>query len=235
MLTTSTYSGPQVPSRGSSWIRATPFLILLLSAVVLALKWGKIPDRWPIHWGFHGQPDGWATRTILGVFLPVIAGALLCGFLEALGWMIKTTGTSRRGLSQQAAAAIADLTVDFVRLLEIALAIVFASMGVALPLAGPIRPVGLVLFAIAVVFAAMAFGMVRISRGVRELKQAGHTGLEGYNGVIYKNADDPRLWVPKISGLGYTLNFAHQWAWPIMIAFLAIPLLIVLIVIVSSS
>jgi uncharacterized membrane protein len=92
-----------------------------------------------------------------------------------------------------------------------------------------------VLFAIAVVFGAMAFGMVRISRGVRELKQAGHTGLEGYNGIIYKNPADPRLWVPKISGLGYTLNFAHRWAWPIMIAFLAIPLLIVLIVIVSSS
>jgi len=216
-------------------MRATPFLILLLSAAVLALKWDKIPDRWPIHWGFHGQPDGWATRTILGVFLPLIGGALLCGFLEALGWMIKTTGTSRRGLSQQAAAAIADLTVDFLRSLEIALAIVFASMGVALPLAGPIRPGGLVLFAIAVVFGAMAFGMVRISRGVRELKQAGHTGLEGYNGIIYKNPADPRLWVPKISGLGYTLNFAHRWAWPIMIAFLAISLLIVLIVIVSSS
>jgi uncharacterized membrane protein len=77
--------------------------------------------------------------------------------------------------------------------------------------------------------------MVRLARGVRELKQAGHTGLEGYNGIIYKNPDDPRLWVPKISGLGYTLNFAHRWAWPIMIAFLAIPLAVVVVVFIALS
>jgi len=38
-------------------------------------------------------------------------------------------------------------------------------------------------------------------------------GLEGWNGIIYDNPKDPRLWVPKISGYGTTLNFAHRRAW----------------------
>jgi hypothetical protein len=71
------------------------------------------------------------------VFLPLFGAALICGFLEVLGLMVKGTGTTRRNLSPEAANAIADLTVDFVRLLEIALAVVFAVMGVALPLAQP--------------------------------------------------------------------------------------------------
>jgi uncharacterized membrane protein len=232
---TSTDETLQLLTRRRSWMIATPFLILLLSAVVLALKWDSIPDRWTIHWGIHGQPDGWATKTILGVFLPLFGAALICGFLEALGLMVKATGKTRKNLSPETANAIAVFTVDLVRLLEIALAVVFAVMGVALPLTQPVRPIWLVLFTFAVIGGAIVFGMVRLSRGVRELKQAGHAGLEGYNGIIYKNPADPRLWVPKISGLGYTLNFAHQWAWPIMIAFLAIPFAVVVVVFMALS
>jgi len=46
------------------------------------------------------------------------------------------------------------------------------------------------------------------------LERAGQLqGLEGWNGIIYNNPKDPRLWVPKISGYGTTLNFAHRRAW----------------------
>jgi uncharacterized membrane protein len=45
------------------------------------------------------------------------------------------------------------------------------------------------------------------------LEPAGRLGgLEGWNGIIYSNPKDPRLWVPKISGYGTTLNFAHRRA-----------------------
>jgi uncharacterized membrane protein len=81
-----------------------------------------------------------------------------------------------------------------------------------------------------VIVVAIVIGMIRLQRGVSELKSAGHKGLEGYYGVIYRNPNDARLWVPKLAGVGYTLNFAHPWAWPVMIAILAVPLGFILIV-----
>ena len=215
-------------------MRILPFVILLLGAIVLALKWDSIPDRWAVHWGINGQPDRWAAKSPLEVSLPLAAGALVCCFLEGVAWIVTASARRRSELSVETATSVAALTADLVRLLEIAIAIVFVYIGAVLPLSRPVSPVRLVGFMLVVITGAIVFGILRLWRGVRDLKQAGHKGLEGYNGIIYKNPDDPRLWVPKMMGIGYTLNFAHPWAWPIMLAFLAIPLFVVLIVIVLS-
>jgi len=59
----------------------------------------------------------------------------------------------------------------------------------------------------------------------RRLEQAGQLGgLEGWNGLIYSNPKDPRLWVLKLPGLSATLNFAHVRAWLIPGAILVFPL-----------
>jgi uncharacterized membrane protein len=235
MVTTSPDDdSPESPGRGSLWLAALPFLILLMGAIFLALKWDTIPDRWPIHWGIKGQADGWANKTLLGVFFPLAAGALICVFLEGLALIVRATANAGTRLSPEAAATIARLTADFVRLIEIAISIVFVYVGVALPLSPPARAFRLGWLVLAVIIGAIVIGMVRLRKGVQALKQAGHPGLEGYNGIIYKNPDDPRLWVPKISGLGYTLNFAHPWAWPILIAIVAIPLVVVFALVVRS-
>ena len=39
----------------------------------------------------------------------------------------------------------------------------------------------------------------------------------GWNGVFYSNPDDSALFVPKRCGIGYTLNFAHPWAWGVVV------------------
>jgi uncharacterized membrane protein len=227
---TSPPSSVNGPARGTSWMRILPFVILLLGAIVLGFKWNDIPDRWAVHWGINGQPDRWAAKSPFGVFLPVAAGALVCCFLEGVAWIVKATARRRSELSVETATAVAALTADLVLLLEIAIAIVFVYIGAVLPLSRPVSPVRLVEFMLVVITGAIVFGIVRLWRGVRDLKRAGHKGLEGYNGIIYKNADDPRLWVPKMMGIGYTLNFAHPWAWPILIAILSIPVAVILIV-----
>jgi uncharacterized membrane protein len=234
MVTTSSNDSPKSPARGSLWLAVLPFVILLIGAIVLALKWDSIPERWPIHWGIKGQPDGWANKTLIGVFFPFAAGALICGFLEGFALVVRATADARTPLSPEAASTIARLTADFVRLIEIAISIVFVYIGLALPLSPPARAFRLGFFVLPVIIGAMVIGMVRLRKGVHALKQAGHAGLEGYNGIIYKNPDDGRLWVPKISGLGYTLNFAHPWAWPVLIAIVAIPLLVVFALVVRS-
>ncbi len=106
----------------------------------------------------------------------------------------------------------------------------FVYIGLALPLFRPVSSLRIVGFMLVVIAGAIVIGMIRLQRGVSELKRAGHKGLEGYHGVIYRNPDDPRLWVPKLAGVGYTLNFAHPWAWPVLLAILSIPLTVILIV-----
>src|SRR5215813_2203872 len=46
-------------------------------------------------------------------------------------------------------------------------------------------------------------------------------------GVFYFNPEDPSLFVPKRSGLGYTLNFANRWTWLVLAATL-MPALVLL-------
>lgn len=232
---TSPYSSESEPARSKVWLRILPFGILVIGAIVLALKWDSIPDRWPVHWGVNGQPNGWSNKTSFGVFLPFAVGALVCGFLEAIAWIVNATAKARGRLSPEGARAIAGLTADFLRLIEGALSVVFVYLGIALPLSSPAAAFRVGWVFLVVILGAMVIGMVRLLKGVRALKEAGYPGMEGYNGIIYKNPSDSRLWVPKISGLGYTLNFAHPWAWPIFIAMLGLPLLVVVFVAFSLA
>jgi uncharacterized membrane protein len=50
-------------------------------------------------------------------------------------------------------------------------------------------------------------------------------------GVFYFDKTDPRLWVAKRSGLGWTLNFARGASWAFVAAFMLVAALQVLIVI----
>ncbi len=95
MTMKSPYGTEMGPARGSSLLRILPFAILLVGALLLGLKWNDMPDRWAAHWGINGQPDRWVTKTPIGVFLPVGAGALLCCFLETVAWIVRNTARRR--------------------------------------------------------------------------------------------------------------------------------------------
>jgi uncharacterized membrane protein len=74
---------------------------------------------------------------------------------------------------------------------------------------GQVLALGIGIIVLATVWAACSLKSVH-----GELERTGRLGgLEGWNGIIYSNPRDPRLWVPKISGYGTTLNFAHRRAW----------------------
>lgn len=219
---------------GNSGLRWLPLMILLATAMVLWLMWDRIPERWPIHYGLNGQADGWAMKTPLGVFLPVGAGLLMCGFFELLikfNLAYPRLGRARQ-LSPEAWRALSLLVAGFVRLIEVALAVVFAALALMLPLFRPLRPTLVILLVVICVAGAIIIGARQMIKGASELKAGGlFADLEGWNGLIYRNPNDPRLWVPKISGVGYTLNFAHARARWIMAAILAVPVLALVIVI----
>jgi len=46
---------------------------------------------------------------------------------------------------------------------------------------------------------------------------------------IYVAPGDPRVWVPKISGMGWTLNFAHGASWWWLAGLLGVPMVFVFV------
>jgi uncharacterized membrane protein len=55
-------------------------------------------------------------------------------------------------------------------------------------------------------------------------------GLEGWNGIYYSNPEDPRIWVEKFTGYGYTLNFAHWQSWLVLALILSFPLTVIVVI-----
>jgi uncharacterized membrane protein len=202
------------------WLSAA---VLAGAAVVLALLWDRLPAFWAVHWGLGDRPDGWASKSILGVFGPLLFGALLLALID---------GLSRLGAKRS--PAVARAVRSLIGPVELGLAIVFATLALWLPLGQPRSSVPIVLFTLSMVGASIVLGSVRLGQALRELKTQGVPGLEGWHGAYYSNPNDPRLWVPKLLGLGWTLNFAHRGAWPVLLLLLS-PVLVVGLVIVAAA
>lgn len=49
-----------------------------------------------------------------------------------------------------------------------------------------------------------------------------HKDPSNWKGTFYFNRKDPRLTVPKLSGLGWTFNFASSYSWLLIIAVILI-------------
>jgi uncharacterized membrane protein len=202
-----------------------PLVVLAVSAAYLGLRWDAIPPRWPIHWDAGGIPNGWSEHTTRGVFGPLVTGAGTLALIELL------FSYSRRRANRTAAVRpVSVATEHVVRAVSLSIALISAFIAIELPL-GPPLPVGVIAAVpILIVVAALAGGAFRILRALSEVREAGHGAeVEGYHAFYYANSNDPRLWVPKLSGFGWTVNFAHPWAWPVMVLIVAVPIAIVVL------
>ena len=64
---------PRTTQLPGGWsLELGPFVILLVTAIYLHLHWSAIPDRFPVHWGIDGTPNGWSARTPVGVYGPLV-------------------------------------------------------------------------------------------------------------------------------------------------------------------
>jgi uncharacterized membrane protein len=203
---------------------------------VLWWQWPHLPSRWTIHWGSHGQPDGWATKTVVNAFFPLGFGIFLCSLMEGVVMFLLAYPRADRYLhvSPQTVSAITVMTAESVRIISVGFAVMFVSLALILPLGQPRHAGGLVISILILLSIGLAISMWRLWHNTRVLRARGLiTGLEGWNGLIYRNAQDPRVWVPKIAGVGYTLNFAHGRAWWWLLALLALPLLAIFMTIIQ--
>lgn len=169
-----------------------------------------------------------AAGPLLGVRVLVLgSGFALAVFLEIMARLMETRQQLATGYhaSPEAARAILDASAGLTRVLNLALAVFIALLVVPsawiLGLSsGQIVALGIGIIVLATVWAAWSLKSVH-----GRLGRAGQLeGLEGWNGIIYNNPRDPRLWVPKISGYGTTLNFAHRRAWVMLGSILVLSL-----------
>jgi uncharacterized membrane protein len=221
-------------------LQVMPFVLLAAAAVVLAMRWTDLPARIPVHWGLDGQADRWTERTVVSVFAPLAAAALLCGLMLALSVGLL------RGRRVQAAGSAALREARFRRLTMLVLfaaemLIAAGASQVALVLV--VQPASLARGLTLLVGAGLAATVVLVVLLFR-LGQGGSGGQADSApeapvgdrtpdsawkwGLIYVNAQDPAFLVEKRFGVGYTFNFGHPIAWLLLALLVGIPVVLAL-------
>src|SRR5215813_1288578 len=194
-------------------LRPWPFVVLVGAGLALFSS------------GAHGPA---AAGPLLGVRVFVLAsGFALAVFLEIMARLMETRQQLATGYhaSPEAARAILDASAGLTRVLNVALAVFIALLVVPSTWILGLGPGQAVALGIGIIVLATAWAVWSLKSMHGQLGRAGQLGgLEGWNGIIYNNPRDPRLWVPKISGYGTTLNFAHRRAWVMLGSILALSL-----------
>lgn len=196
-----------------AWVfmRILPFAILAAAAACLLARWDALPDTWAVHWNAADVADGFATKSLASALGPLAAGGALILVIELL-----TVVPLARAPEELRAASR-----RFALWVETGVAALISMLALALPLVRPASGARLAVIALVIVLGSIAGGVATMP-----WKSTG----DGWYGFVYKNPDDPRLWVPKRLGVGFTVNFGHPAGWPVMVAMTVLPIAIVIAV-----
>ncbi len=210
---------PTQPESGRGTVLGRWDLLPLLGAAGLLglcrTLWDRLPDPLPTHFGLNGQPNGWTPKAMapwLMFGLPFVFWVLLV----LVGTWSAPSDLERSALQRRCMAPMRGLTVLGV--------LVLMSLMVLIPVHGlavfwPILSVFLVLLFLGLGL-MVRLGYLHASEEVRRLWKWG---------MFYVNPGDPRLWVPKRLGMGWTLNFARPAAWFVMGLLCLLPMVILAI------
>jgi uncharacterized membrane protein len=194
-------------ARGAAFaLRWWPFIVLAGASLLL----------------FSRDPSKVFVRVVI-----LVSGLAFATFLEVMARMLQARERLATGYdaSPEAARAILDASAGLTRVLNLAVALFMALLVIPYAWLPGLGAHGAVTLGIAIIVGAIAWAVWSLKSVHGGLEQAGRLGgLEGWNGIVYSNPKDPRLWVPKISGYGTTLNFAHRRAWLVLSSILVLSL-----------
>lgn len=184
------------------------------SALFLLWNYGSLPWLLPVHFFADGRPDGWQYKTVIRVFLPVLIQIALAATLGGIGGLL----LSRRHGGQDADAPDVKAASVAAEAVMVTAAIWVAFQGYAA-------------YALVVMwtreFGALGPWYVRFEWiggllttvvGIRAHRRLGRPEARPFVaahwrfGELYKNSDDPALFVPTRTGRRWTLNFGRPWA-----------------------
>jgi len=213
---------------GGWLLQVTPFAMLLLAGAYVSAHWDQIPDRFPVHWGIDGRPNGWSVRTPMGVYGPLFFGAGLVALMSLMTYglshgarWIRTSGNRADSIDPAHRIALVLIGVEFF------IAAMF-SLVVLLPLTGSPGVAPILILALGMIV-CIAILLRWQSQGLAASASISYPG-DGMPdscwklGLFYYNPDDAALFVEKRIGFGYTINFARPSAWIVLALTLILPL-----------
>jgi uncharacterized membrane protein len=190
------------------WVALTvvPFAAPLSTAAYLREHWDEIPARFPIHWDLNGHPNGWATKTVRGVYGPLIYGSGISVLLLMVA-VAMYYGSRRTEIRKP----VLGILIGVIYLLAYTFSLVSLMPLMHIGAAALLIPVAVFI----AVTLAWAFRAGQTSQGEETPDECWTLGS------IYYNPRDPALFVQKRIGMGYTVNFGNRKSWLLMGVFLA--------------
>ncbi len=178
-------------------------LAALAGFLALALFYHRIlpslPDPVPTHFDALGHPNGWTAKAQLPLVL--FAGPLVM-------WLVLFVVGAATALLPRNVRAAGSTPIHPLRGL--------LSLGMCLLMIGcllmPLRGTTALYAGLLAFFTCMALGIVFLVRDAWQTVTQAPRSEHDRGGVFYMNPQDPRLWVEKRIGVGWTLNFAHPAA-----------------------
>ena len=196
--------------------RAAAFTMLLIigaTAAFLLLEYPSLPDLLPVHFNRRGAPNGWQYRTLPRVFIPVGVQLLLALIFSAVAVLLLSRSHGERdhdapdvraaAAAAEAVLLIALVWVAFQGFAALTLAWLWATHRATLPYYNLGEALGVV---------ASLGVAIRASRLLGRPEPRPFDPAHWRLGQLYKNAEDPALFVPTRDGRRWTLNFGRPVA-----------------------
>jgi uncharacterized membrane protein len=188
------------------------WLILAVPLIYLTLVYSRLPGIIPIH--FHGEtPDNYGNKTTLLWLIPLVT----IGIYSLLFIIPKMT---MRGKDQKPIYIIR-LIINLVFCILFTITIYMVQSNANLKMATELIMIIVALLFLAIIF--YTYYLIK-TRSNSETVPTGES-VESYKwGIFYYNPSNPKIWVPKRMGMGWTLNFAH----PLSYLFLAVIIAVII-------
>jgi uncharacterized membrane protein len=207
----------------SRLVRPTPATVaaLLTSAVVvgattvfLVARYHSLPDLLPVHFKANGVPNGWQYRTWSRVLMPVFVQLALVATFGSVGVLLLSRAHGEHDeaapdvraatAAAEAVALIAWVWIAFQGYAALALAAMWRSQRGGLG----VLYTGLEVTGVVASVVIFARARMRLGRPDPRPFVPEHWRF----GQLYKNPDDPALFVPTRDGTRWTLNFGRPVA-----------------------
>jgi uncharacterized membrane protein len=202
------------PTRATTVAQAVILLGIVTTAAFLVGRYPALPWLLPVHFKLNGVPNGWQYKTWLRVMTPVLIQVMLLGSLGLIGTLLRSRGHDRHEpdapdvvaarVASEAVTLILAVWVVFQSYAAVALADVWIRQrGNLGPIYVPAEAICLLLTVVIGVITAR-----RLGRPTPKPFRPEHWRF----GQLYRNPDDPALFVPTRDGSRWTLNFGRPVA-----------------------
>ena len=188
-------------------------LVIIATGLFLLLEYPSLPDLLPVRFNINGAPNGWQYRTVPRVLIPVGVQVMLAMVFLAIAALLLSRphgdqdedapDVRAAGVAAEAVVLMAAVWVAFQGYAAFSLARLWLTHGSTLPFYN----VG-----------EIAGGLASLGIAVRAHRQLGRPAPRPFIashwrlGQLYKNAEDPALFVPTRDGRRWTLNFGRPVA-----------------------